>query len=194
MEPKELHTECVRGGEEGVSSWNVTTAPIFQSAAFSFPDLTSWQRTALGQSPGHIYSRSSNPTIQVLEKKLALLESGDASIVFSSGMAAITAIVLSFLEPGNRLMTVKDLYGGTYLLFSQVLPKWGVDVRFATADEDDLLRELTPETRLVFVETPSNPTLKVLDIRKIARAASEVGCMLVVDSTWRPRATRTLCS
>lgn len=182
-EPKGFSTSAIHGGEDQVPEWGTTNVPVFQSAAFSFPDLETWKRVALGEKNGHIYSRSSNPTLEILEHKLSLLEGGEACGVFSSGMAAITAVALTLLKPGERLLSVKDLYGGTYLLFSHLLPRWGVDVKLVATDDEALVGELAPETRVVFIETPSNPTLKVLDIRRIAVAASEVGATLVVDNT-----------
>ena len=182
-EQKGFSTKAVHGGEEQVQSWGTTNAPLFQSAAFSYPDLETWQKVALGETSGHIYSRSSNPTLEVLERKLTLLEGGEAGAVFSSGMAAITAVVLSLLKPGDRLLSVSDIYGGTYLLFSEFLTRWGVDVHLLPTEEKTLVGEIGPGTRVVFIETPSNPTLKVLDIRRIAAEASKAGALLVVDST-----------
>jgi cystathionine gamma-synthase len=180
---KGFSTQAVHGGEEQVRSWGTTNAPLFQSAAFSFPDLETWQKAARGETSDPIYSRNSNPTLEILERKLSLLEGGEACAVFSSGMAAITAIVLSLLKPGARLLSARDIYGGTYLLFSELLPRWGVDVRLLPSEEEALMEAMDSETGVVFIETPSNPTLKILDIRRIAAHASKAGAILVVDST-----------
>jgi len=110
--PKGLSTKALYGREETLSGWGTTNPPLFQSAAFSFPDLETWQKTALGEIKGHIYSRNSNPTLEILERKLALLERGEPCTVFSTGMATITAVFFSFLKAGDRLLSVRDLYEG----------------------------------------------------------------------------------
>jgi cystathionine gamma-synthase len=160
-------------------------APIVANSAFAYEDVASWRQVALGQAEGHIYSRNSNPTTDRFEAKVAALEGAAAATSFATGMAAISSTLFALLAPGKRAVTVKDTYGGTYLFFTQVLPKWGVvcDV-VATDDHDALEATIAGGCDLLYLETPTNPTLKVLDIARLSAAAKTQGAVVVVDNTF----------
>ena len=169
-------------------------APIVANSAFAYPDIPSWRAAALGESPGHIYARNSNPTTDRFEAKVAALEEGDAATSFGTGMAAITTTLMALLRPGSRAVTVADTYGGTHLLFSQILPRWGVDcVVVDTDDHAALQAAVAGGCDLLYLETPTNPTCKILDIAALSAAAREVGAVTVVDNTFAtPINTRPL--
>jgi cystathionine gamma-synthase len=159
--------------------------PIEPSVAFGYDDLDDWQAVALGHRQGHIYSRNTNPTVTAFEEKVRLLEGGEAATSFASGMAAISNTLFALLGPGDRIVTVKDTYGGTNELLRKFLPKIGIDVCLCdTTDADSIESEIRKGCRLVFLETPTNPTLKVVEIARIARTAHQCGAMVVTDNTF----------
>lgn len=169
-------------------------APIVANSAFAYPDIPSWRAAALGESDGHIYARNSNPTTDRFEAKVAALEEGAAATSFGTGMAAITTTLMALLRPGSRAVTVADTYGGTHLLFSQILPRWGVDCVVVDTDDHAALQAAIAEgCDLLYLETPTNPTCKILDIAALSAAAREVGAVTVVDNTFAtPINTRPL--
>jgi cystathionine gamma-synthase len=178
-------TLAVWGGEENLEKMGATQVPVVKSVSFGYPDVQSWLQVALGESPGHIYGRNSNPTVQVFEDKVRLLEGGEAAVSFSTGMAAISGILFSLLEPGKRVVSIKDSYGGTNVLFTDYLPRYGVEVALCdTSDHLEIEGELLKGCDILYLETPTNPTVKILDIQRLSRAAHEVGALVVVDNTF----------
>jgi cysteine-S-conjugate beta-lyase len=159
--------------------------PIYQTATFR-------QDSATGFGD-YDYSRSGNPTRAVLESQLALLEEGSRAFCFSTGLAAITAVT-RLLQPGEEILACDDLYGGTYRLFSRILSKRGISVKYADfSDEAQLLASLTPSVKLVYLESPTNPLLRIIDLRKVAERAHAVGALVCVDnSTMSPYLQRPL--
>jgi len=188
-------TLSVWGGELDRSTWNhATQVPLVQSTSFGYPDIESWLDVAHHRRPGHIYSRNSNPTVAVFEEKVRLLEGGEAATAFATGMAAVTGVLFGLLRPGDRVVSVKDSYGGTNQLFLHFLPSIGIEVCLVdTVDQEAIEREVAAGCRLLYLETPTNPTLKVLDIARLAAAAKRVGATVVVDNTFAtPVNTRPL--
>jgi len=152
------------------------SVPIYQTSTFV--------QEAPGVNKGYDYSRSSNPTRATLESLIAGLEKGAAGLAFASGLAAIDA-VMKLLQSGDEVIAVDDIYGGAFRLFEQVYKKFGVNVHYVDAsDPANVFQALSPKTRLIWVETPSNPTLKIADIRAIASIARAHGCLLCVDNTF----------
>ena len=150
--------------------------PLYQSATFAHP--------AWGESTGYCYSRCGNPTRLELENTIALLEGGLKALAFSSGMAAITTL-LKVLRSGDHVLVSDDLYGGTYRLFSGIYTQYGIEFDYVDlADADVLATAFKPNTKLVFLETPTNPTMKVADIAAVAKAAHGHGAYLAVDNTF----------
>lgn len=150
--------------------------PIFQSATFRHPGL--------GQSTGYAYSRLDNPTRQELERTMAILEGGIRGFAFSSGQAANMA-VFSLLDPGDHIILSDDIYGGTFRIVGDVFGKYGITHTYVDMSDLDAVRAaIRPETKMLFVETPTNPLMKVADISAIASIAREINALTVVDNTF----------
>jgi len=183
--PIGLGTLSVWAGEEESFYAGATTVPVFHSVTFGYDDLDEWSRVARGEAPGHVYGRSSNPTTGVFEEKVRALEGAEAAIAFSTGMAAISNLLFTLLAPGDRAVSIRDSYGGTSKLFLEVLPRHGVEIALCdTSDHEALEREIAGGCRLLYLESPTNPTLKVLDIRRLAAAAHAVDAVVAVDNTF----------
>jgi cystathionine gamma-synthase len=160
-------------------------APIYQTATFGFEKAEDVSKAVNGESRRYVYSRWDNPTVMKLERKLAAFEGADDAAFFSSGMAAISTAILSIVRPGDRLVAVRDLYGETYKLFHDVLPAFGIETALVdTTAIGEMRREVSTGTRVVYVESPTNPTLKLVDIAKAARLAHSVKGLLFVDNTF----------
>ena len=183
--PGAIDTEAVWAAEEGPFPYGAAVMPIVTSATFAYEDLDSWQAVAAGQRPGHIYSRNSNPTLAVLEAKIARLDGTEAAAGFATGMAAISSTLFALLSPGDRVVSIKDSYGGTNVLFEEFLPRFGILARLCnTADGDEIEREIALGCTLLYLETPTNPTLKVVDIHRLSTVAKRHGAVVVTDNTF----------
>lgn len=167
---------AVRGYEGIDARTGSISYPLYQSATFAHP--------AWGQSTGYCYSRCGNPTRLELENTIALLEGGKKAMAFSSGMAAITTL-LKLLCAGDHVLVSDDLYGGTYRLFSNIYTQYGLEFDYVDlTDPDVLAASFKPNTRLVFLETPTNPTMKVADVAAVGEAAHAHGAVFAVDNTF----------
>lgn len=167
---------AVRGYEGIDARTGSISYPLYQSATFAHP--------AWGQSTGYCYSRCGNPTRLELENTIALLEGGKKAMAFSSGMAAITTL-LKLLRAGDHVLVSDDLYGGTYRLFSNIYTQYGLEFDYVDlTDSDALAASFKPNTRLVFLETPTNPTMKVADVAAVGEAAHAHGAVFAVDNTF----------
>jgi cystathionine gamma-synthase len=179
----QVGTKGVWAGEEEPLGEG-TQVPIVQSIAFGHVDLDEWRAVALGLRPGHIYSRNTNPTVAVLEEKVRVLEGAEAAISFASGMAAISNTVFGLLRPGNRVVSVQDTYGGTNQLFREFLPAFRIEATLCEATSPEQIEaEIQRGCQLLYLETPTNPTLKILDIARLARVAHAAGAIVVTDNT-----------
>ena len=179
-------TIAVWGGETGHEAYERSTqVPVVHSVSFGYPDLDSWHAVALERAPGHIYSRISNPTVRAFEEKIRDLGAAQAATGFSSGMAAISATLFTFLRPGDRMVSIKDSYGGTNKLFTEFLPSFGIEVALCdTSDFAGIEAEIAAGCKLLYLETPTNPTVKVVDIARLANAAHAIGALVAVDNTF----------
>jgi cystathionine gamma-synthase len=183
--PDSPDTVAVWGGEERSLCERATQVPVVHSVAFGYHDLDEWKRVALGEAPGHIYSRNTNPTVEAFEHKVRLLEGAEAATSFATGMAAISNTLFALLKPGDRVVSIKDTYGGTTKLFTEFLPRYQVQVSLCeTHDHDAIAGAVAGGCTLLYLETPTNPTLKVVDIARLAAAAHRVGALVVVDNTF----------
>ncbi len=152
------------------------STPIYQSATFRHP--------ALGESTGYDYSRSGNPTRQALEEGIADLEGGCRGFAFASGMAALTALLMLF-KPGDHLIATDDLYGGTYRLFQQVFLNYDITVDYVdTSNINKLAQAIKKNTKAIFIETPTNPTMKITDIKKVVEMVASKDILTIVDNTF----------
>lgn len=180
-----IATQAVWAGEEASVLQGSTQVPIVQSVAFGYDDLDDWQAVALGQRHGHIYSRNTNPTVAALEEKVRILEGAEAATSMASGMAAISNTIFSLVRPGDRIVSVKDTYGGTNQLFREFLPQINVAAFLCdTTDSAAIEGEIARGCKLLYLETPTNPTLKVSDIERLARKGHQVGATVVTDNTF----------
>jgi len=178
-------TQAVWAGEMGHFAERAAVVPVFHSVAFAYDDVDEWASVALGREPGYIYSRNTNPTVAPFEAKVAALEGAEAATAFATGMAAISNALYANLAPGKRVVSIKDSYGGTNRLFIDFLPRWGVDVTLCdTEDEAAILAAVAKGCDVLYLETPTNPTLKVVDIAKLAAAGKRVGATVMVDNTF----------
>ena len=179
-------TQSIWGGEQEHELFERSTqVPVVHSVSFAYKDIDTWQKVALGQEPGHIYSRNTNPTVRAFEDKVKTLEGAQAATSFASGMAAISNTLATFVQPGDRIVSIKDSYGGTNVIFNEFLPPLGIDVALCeTGDYVQLEAEIAKGCRLLYLETPTNPTIKITDIKRLAAKARAVGALVVVDNTF----------
>lgn len=177
---------AVWGGEAGAEFWQRSTqVPVVNSVSFGYQDIEEWQAVALEKASGHIYSRNTNPTVAVFEEKLRLLEGAQAAVSFASGMAAISDTLFTLLRPGDRIISIKDSYGGTTRIFQEFLPGFNIDVHLCdTSDHAQIEAEIATGCKILYLETPTNPTVKILDIERLAGAAHRAGALVVVDNTF----------
>jgi len=178
-------TLCVWAGEGESLVQGATQVPVVYSAAYGYPDVDAWLDVALGRKPGHIYSRNTNPTVCVFEEKLRILEGAEAATSFATGMAAVSNTLFALLSPGDRVVSVKDTYGGTNVVFTDFLPRFGIEVDLCdTTDHAQVEAAVARGCTLLYLETPTNPTLKVVDITRLAAAGRAAGATVVVDNTF----------
>lgn len=178
-------TRCVWGDQSGVAPEGVTVVPVFHGVTFAYDDLDEWAAVGRGDRPGHVYSRNTNPTVDDFESRMRLLENAEDATSFSTGMAAISNTLFTLLSPGDRVVAIKDTYGGTNKLFIEFLPRFGIDVALCdTTDFDAIEAEIDKGCTVLYLESPTNPTLKVVDIRRLASKAHAAGAVVVVDNTF----------
>jgi cystathionine gamma-synthase len=178
-------TRSVWAGEEEYLLQGATQVPVVHSVSFGYEDVDIWMEVAQGRRAGHIYGRNTNPTVHAFEEKVRVLEGAEASTSFATGMAAISNTFFTLLSPGNTVVSVKDTYGGTNKIFLEFLPRFGIDVRLCdTEDHDAIEVALSGGCSLLYLETPTNPTLKVVDLARLAAAAHRAGALVAVDNTF----------
>ena len=183
-EPK-AGTLAVWAGEQGPMWEQATQVPVVHSVSFGYADVDDWLDVARGHEPGHIYSRNTNPTVRAFEEKVRCLENAEAATSFASGMAAISNTLFALLAPGDRVVSVKDCYGGTSQLFLDFLPKFKIEVTLCETDDFEAIEAaVAAGCRVLYLESPTNPTLKVVDLARLAKAAHAVGAQVVVDNTF----------
>jgi cystathionine beta-lyase/cystathionine gamma-synthase len=173
----DFETRAIHDGQEPDAATGAVTVPIYQTSTFA--------QEAVGEHKGYDYARGANPTRTALQICLASLEGAEHGVAFSSGIGA-TMTLMHLLNPGDRVVAVADVYGGVYRMFSQVYGPKGYEFDWVPADEinTDLSAHLDERTRIVWLETPTNPLLNVIDIQAAAKAAHEVGALVVVDNTF----------
>jgi methionine-gamma-lyase len=179
-----FHTKAVQGVSPVEKTHGGVATPIYQVSTFAFRNAAQGKALFDGEEKGFIYTRLGNPTNEKLEKNLAYLEGADAGLSFSSGMAAITCAVLQYAGAGDHVVSVETLYGGTYDLFANRLPCLGVEVEFVDEKPEAFADAIRDDTKLLYLETPTNPLLAVVDIAAVAGVAKDAGIPLVVDNTF----------
>jgi O-acetylhomoserine (thiol)-lyase len=177
-------TACIHEGYETDPVTKSCAVPIYQTVAYEFDNAQHGADLFNLDVPGNIYSRIMNPTWDVLEKRVATLEGGIAALAVSAGSAAIHYAILTIAEAGDNIITTPQLYGGTYTLFAHMLPKLGIDVRFAKSDAaEDMAALIDENTKAVFCESIGNPAGNIVDIEAVAKVAHAAGVPVIVDNT-----------
>ena len=186
-----FETIAVHGGLQTDPVTKARAVPIYQSNAYLFDSTEHAANLFALKEAGYIYTRIHNPTVTVFEERVAKLEGGIGALAVASGMAAITMAILNVAQAGDDIVSASTLYGGTYNLFANTLPKYGITTHFVDpADPENFRAAITPKTKAIFAETVGNPSLHVLDIEAVANIAHEAGVPLIIDNTF---ATPYLC-
>ena len=180
-----IGTRAVWAGEETRAWQGATQVPVVHSVSFAYDDLDEWLKVALGEKAGHIYGRNTNPTVHAFEEKVRLLEGAEAATSAATGMGIISSALFALLSPGDRVVSVKDTYGGTNKLFTEFLPRFQIDVALCdTTDHEAIEAEIAQGCRVLYLESPTNPTVKVVDLARLAAAGRAVGAVVIVDNTF----------
>ncbi len=185
LKEKGIGTQAIHAGQ-AKNPFGTLATPIYQTSTFVFDSVEQGQARFMGEEEGYIYSRTKNPTVTVAEEKVAMLEKGEHAMATSSGMGAISSTLWTLLKAGDHVLADKTLYGCTFALLSHGLTKFGVEVDFIdTADLEMVKEKLKPNTRVVYLETPANPNLKITDIEEVAKIAHTNNyAKVVVDNTF----------
>jgi methionine-gamma-lyase len=179
-----INSILVHGSEIEDEMGSVVT-PIYQTSTFKFKDAQQGANRFAGKEEGYIYTRLGNPTIKALEKKLALLEHGYDALACASGMAAVNTALLSLLQAGDHMISTDAIYGCTFDVFTESYLKFGIDISFVDTCNLDLIEEnIKPNTKVIYLETPANPTLKIADLEAICKIAKQHNIYVVVDNTF----------
>jgi cystathionine gamma-synthase len=180
-----MGTKAVWAGEKDYLVHGATQVPVVLSVAYGYDDMDEWYDVAIEKKKGHIYGRNTNPTVQALEDKIKILEGAEAATSFSTGMAAISNTLSTFLLPGDKIISIKDTYGGTNKIFTEFLPRQNVEVVLCeTGNHEQLEEEVAKGCKILYLESPTNPTVKITDIERMAKAGKAVGALVVVDNTF----------
>ncbi len=180
-----FNTRAVHKGESPCPLTGALRTPIYQTSTFAFKDVEQGGNLFKGEDKGYIYTRLGNPTQTVLEEKMADLEEGEAACAAASGMAAVTSATLAFLNKGDHIISSRPLYGCTYSLFKDFFPRWGIEVSFVDlANIESIPKNIKENTRMIYFETPANPTMKLADLAKVAALGKSNNCITVVDNTF----------
>lgn len=179
-----LETQAIRAGHDRTHE-DEHSMPIFATSSYVFKSAEEAALRFMGKQPGNIYSRFTNPTVNVFQKRLALMENGERCLAFSSGMAAIMAIGMGLLKAGDHVVSSRSIFGNTVLMLQNYFGKFGVETDFVKLTDLCAWEEaIKPNTRFLFLETPSNPLIEIADIQVLANIAHEHGCPLVVDNVF----------
>lgn len=191
--PPGFATRAIHAGYEGDPT-GALTPPVHMTSTYVFDDVQQGADRFSGEAAGHVYSRISNPTVEVLEKRLAALEGADKALASASGMGAITSLLWTLLRPGDEIIADKTVYGCTWSFLHHGLARFGIEVRHVDLSHpEDLAAAIGPRTRVVFFETPANPTNRLVDIEAVSAIARSVDARVVVDNTYAtPVLTRPL--
>lgn len=178
-------TRTIHGGSTGENPSNALNPPIFQTSTFVFNDIDHVEKVMSFQSDDYVYTRGNNPTLRLFENRMAELEHGEGAVAFASGMAAISSVLFSFLEPNDNVIVNKTLYGSSYSVVTKLLPRYGVEHKIRDLTNLEKLKEAIDEnTKLIYFETPSNPNLSIIDIKKVVEIARKRDIKVVVDNTF----------
>lgn len=179
-----FHTKCIHAGSK-LDDTRAVATPIYQTSTFSFPDTDTAAATFIQPGSGYIYSRCSNPTISAFERRIAELEHGAEAVAFGSGMGAISGTLFALLKAGDHIVCPQTLYSGTHDVIHSILARFGVEFTAVdTTDLDAVEQAVRPNTRLIYIETPANPTMDITDIAGVVKIAKKHGILTVSDNTF----------
>lgn len=185
MKKKRFETSVIHDGYDPKEMMGSLNAPLFQTASFVFDTAEQGERRFLGEEEGYIYSRLGNPTVETLEKKMAVLENGEAGMAFSSGMAAISAVLIAMTKANDHILCSSGLYGSTFSLLQLLEEKYHITHQFSDMrTKEDIRKQIKEQTALIYVETPGNPTMRLIDLQMVAEVAKEFNIPVVVDNTF----------
>lgn len=177
-------TLAIHAGEDRVRVGGPVGVSIARTSNFTFESTEVMKLLAEGKSSAYIYTRLGNPTLTIAEEKIAALEGAEAAVVTASGAAAISSALLALLKAGDEVIVTRQLYGGSYVLMRDILPRYGIVVRYVDTDLHGIEGLVNPRTKVLYVETPTNPTLRLVDLQKAAAFAKEWDLVSMVDSTF----------
>jgi methionine-gamma-lyase len=184
-EDRQFATLAVHAGEAPCPATGAVDTPIYQSTTFAAADSDEMAALYSGKKPGYMYTRYGNPTVRAFEEKIAALEAGEAALAFASGMAAVSSAILGYVQAGDHVVAARSLYGAAYNFLNRKLPAMGASTTFVPSTRaEDFEKALQPNTRLIYFESPSNPTLEISDIAALARTARAHGIPSVIDNTF----------
>jgi len=180
-----IETDVVHGGQHPDKWTGALSPPIYQTSTFAFRDADHGARLFREEEEGFIYTRISNPNINLLADKMALLESAEAGSIFASGLAAIFNAVVAVTKSGGHIISDDTIYGGTFTLLKEYMPEFGIEVTFIDATDLNMIADaIKSETTMLFIETPANPTMKIIDIGECAKLVHSKNLLLCVDNTF----------
>jgi methionine-gamma-lyase len=177
-------TLAIHTGENHHGANAPVGTPITRTANFTFANTEEMKLWAEGKSPAYIYTRYGNPTLEIAEKKIAALEGAEAAVVSASGSSAIACALLSVLRAGDEVIATRQLYGGSYRLLRDIFPRFGIGVRHVESDLAGIEKLVNPRTKALYVETPTNPTLRLVDLQKAVAFAKEWDIVSIIDNTF----------
>ncbi|MDA1801494.1 MULTISPECIES: methionine gamma-lyase [unclassified Bacillus cereus group] len=185
MKKKHMETALIHHGYTSEEHKGSLTPPLFQTSTFTFETAQQGEASFAGVDPSYIYSRLGNPTVKLFEERMAVLEGGEEALAFGSGMAAISATLIGFLKAGDHIICSNGLYGCTYGFLEVLEEKFMITHSFCDMEtEADIENKIRPNTKLIFVETPINPTMKLIDLKQVIRVAKRNGLLVIVDNTF----------
>ncbi|MBD3225688.1 MAG: aminotransferase class I/II-fold pyridoxal phosphate-dependent enzyme [Caldithrix sp.] len=178
-------TLCVHGAGDVDQATGALSIPIYQSSTFAFKSAKHGANIFSGEEEGYVYTRIGNPTQEAFEREMAFLEGGEAALAFGSGMAAISSVILSYCQAGDNFVSNNTLYGGTHSLFVDTLPRFNIHAReIDSTNLENIISAIDDKTRLIYIETPANPTLTITDLKEVGEIAKKHNIPLVVDNTF----------
>ncbi|WP_147534258.1 methionine gamma-lyase [Bacillus marasmi] len=187
MEEKQVRfeTEVIHSGYSPDKHQDSLVPPLYQSSTFTFSSAEQGERRFAGTEAGYVYSRLGNPTVTILESRIAALEKGEAGLAFSSGMAAVSAVLLALTKTGDHILVSKGIYGCTFGLLQLLRTKYKINHDFSEMkSKEELEKQILPNTACIYIETPINPTMKLIDLELVVQAAKQKGIPVVVDNTF----------
>ncbi|MBU5313777.1 PLP-dependent aspartate aminotransferase family protein [Tissierella carlieri] len=178
-------TRAIHAGSKGNNPSNSLNPPIFQTSTFVFNNIDHANKVMSFESDDYVYTRGNNPTLRLFENRMAELEHGAGAVAFASGMAAISSVIFSLLKPADTIIVHKTLYGSSYSVVTELLPKYNVNYKIADLTNiDELENAIDESVKVIYFETPSNPDLSIIDIKTVSEIAKSKGIKVVVDNTF----------